>query len=283
MGAFIGLSFGTGLVLIGWWYIEPVRRRSQGRTNHLHVLLREAGLAQLRLRTFIAAIIATVAVVTVIVTVLSRVWQVGVVFGLLSSTLPFAYVQGRARRRAREHAELWPDAVDNLASAVRAGMSLTEALQQLADRGPVGLREPFAAFSRDIQSTGQFGASLDRLKNRLAEPIGDRVVEAIRIARDVGGGELGHMLRNLSSYLRQDLRTRGEVESRQSWTVNGARLAAAAPWLVLFFMSMQREAVATFSSGSGVVILVVGAIICVLAYRLMMRLGRLPSERRILA
>lgn len=283
MGAFIGLSFGTGLVLIGWWYIEPVRRRSQGRTNHLHVLLREAGLAQLRLRTFIAAIIATVAVVTVIVTVLSRVWQVGVVFGLLSSTLPFAYVQGRARRRAREHAELWPDAVDNLASAVRAGMSLTEALQQLADRGPVGLREPFAAFSRDIQSTGQFGASLDRLKNRLAEPIGDRVVEAIRIARDVGGGELGHMLRNLSSYLRQDLRTRGEVESRQSWTVNGARLAAAAPWLVLFFMSMQREAVATFSSGSGVVILVVGAIICVLAYRLMMRLGRLPSERRVLA
>ena len=42
--------------------------------------------------------------------------------------LPVAVVAGRARRRQREFAEVWPEAVDNLASAVRAGMSLPDAL-----------------------------------------------------------------------------------------------------------------------------------------------------------
>ena len=60
----------------------------------------------------------------------------------MAAVLPVAVLRGRALRRLREHAELWPDAVDNLASAVRAGLSLPEALMQLGERGPEGLREP---------------------------------------------------------------------------------------------------------------------------------------------
>lgn len=284
MGALLGLSFGAGLVLIGWWYIEPPPSRSRPpHRSWLRARLDEAGLARTRPAIFLGVSAAAAIAVTAIVTLISGVWVVGIVFGLLGCTLPMTYLRSRARQRAREHAELWPDAVDNLASAVRAGMSLTEALHQLSERGPEGLREPFAAFSRDFQSTGQFDAALDRLKTRLAEPIGDRVVEAIRIARDVGGGDLGRMLRTQASYLRQDLRTRGELESRQAWTVNGARLATAAPWAVLFFMSWQRDVVSRFASGTGAVIVVGGALVCVIAYRLMIRLGRLPTERRILA
>jgi tight adherence protein B len=91
------------------------------------------------------------------------------------------------------------------------------------------------------------------------------------------------MLRALSGFLREDLRTRGELESRQSWTVNGARLAVAAPWLVLLLMCLQGEVVGRFATGAGLVVLVVGAGLCAVAYRLMMWIGRLPTERRILA
>ncbi|MBK5217941.1 MAG: hypothetical protein JJE02_10190 [Propionibacteriales bacterium] len=91
------------------------------------------------------------------------------------------------------------------------------------------------------------------------------------------------MLRALSGFLRDDLRTRGELESRQSWTVNGARMAVAAPWLVLLLMSFERDVISRFSSGMGLVILGVGATTCVGAYRLMMWIGRMPMERRILA
>ncbi|MEO6604464.1 MAG: type II secretion system F family protein [Aeromicrobium sp.] len=213
----------------------------------------------------------------------SGVLAVGLVFGLMAAWLPIAVLRGRAARRLREHAALWPDVVDNLSSGVRAGLSLPEALMQLGERGPEGLREPFTQFGRDYQATGRFHESLDLLKARLADPVGDRVVEALRIAREVGGGDLGRMLRSLSGFLRDDLRTRGELESRQSWTVNGARLAVAAPWLVLLFMSFQGEVIERFATTTGLVVLGSGAAVCATAYRLMMWIGRLPVERRILA
>ena len=118
---------------------------------------------------------------------------------------------------------------------------------------------------------------------RLADPVGDRVVEGLRIAREVGGGELGSLLRNLSGFLREDARTRSELESRQAWTVNGARLAVAAPWLVLLMLCFQREVIARYASPAGVVVLAVGGGLCFVAYRAMVRIGRLPTERRVLS
>ena len=63
-----------------------------------------------------------------VVQVVSRTPPVALAFGLIGGYLPMALVSGRARRRQRELAEVWPEAVDNLASAVRAGMSLPDAL-----------------------------------------------------------------------------------------------------------------------------------------------------------
>lgn len=230
-------------------------------------------------------VLCLVAAVTVglFIQAVSRTWPVSVAFALLAGYLPIAVLGSRARRRQRELADVWPEAVDNLASAVRAGMSLPEALAQLSVRGPEPLRPAFAAFSVDYQVTGRFAESLDRLKDRLADPVGDRVVEGLRIAREVGGGELGRLLRSLSTYLRDDARTRSELESRQAWAVNGARLAVAAPWLVLLMLSFQREVITRYASPAGVVVLVLGGGCCLLAYRLMVRVGRLPQERRILS
>jgi len=65
-------------------------------------------------------------------------------------------------------------AVDNLASAVRAGMSLPEGLPALASRGPAPLRPAFAGFGAAYRASGRFGACLDALKDDLADPVGDR-------------------------------------------------------------------------------------------------------------
>src|SRR5690606_12247686 len=180
-------------------------------------------------------------------------------------------------------AQVWPEAVDNLSSAVRAGMSLPDGLISLATTGPEPLREAFAQFGIDYHVSGRFGESLDRLKERLADPVGDRMVEGLRVAREVGGGDLGRLLRNLSHYLREEARTRSELEARQAWTVNGARLAVSAPWVVLLIMSFQSDVITRYSSATGVLVLGVGAAACLGAYALMTRIGRLPVERRILA
>ncbi|EFQ82802.1 bacterial type II secretion system domain protein F [Aeromicrobium marinum DSM 15272] len=285
MGALIGLFFGWGLLLVAWaWTSPPPRRRATRPTGgRLAALLTRAGATGVPPRAVVGLCVALGSVVFVAVTAATGVPVIGLVFASMAAAAPVAVLRGRAARRLRDHAASWPDAVDNLASAVRAGMSLPEAVMQVGERGPEVLRADFVAFGRDYRATGRFEEALDLLKIRLADPVGDRVVESLRLARDVGGGDLGRMLRALSAYLRDDLRTRGELESRQSWTVNGARLAVAAPWLVLASMSLQPDVIARFGSPTGTLILVVGAATCLGAYRAMTWIGRLPTERRVLA
>jgi len=284
MGALVGLGAGIGLMLVWSAFFLPAGPRSGRRTpGRAAELLARAGLGQVSTTGFVLLCLSLGFVVAVAIQVVSRTPPVAVAFGLMGAWLPVGVVSSRARRRQREFAEVWPEAVDNLASAVRAGMSLPDALAALGARGPEPLREAFDEFALDYQVTGRFGESLDRLKARLADPVGDRVVEGLRIAREVGGGELGRLLRNLSGYLRDEARTRSEMESRQAWTINGARLAVASPWLVLLFMSFQSEVIHRYSSPGGVAVLVFGAVACLVSYRLMMRIGRLPTERRILS
>ncbi len=285
MGAVVGLGVGIGLMLVWSAFALPRLPRaatSGPRPGRLATLLARAGLGQVAVNGFVVLCLTCAASSGLVLQAVSRTPPVAVVFGIIGGYLPVAVVSGRARRRQREFAEVWPEAVDNLASGVRAGLSLPDALGALGTRGPEPLREPFAAFALDYQVSGRFGESLDRLKDRLSDPVGDRVVEGLRIAREVGGGELGRLLRNLSSYLRDEARTRSEMESRQSWTINGARLAVAAPWLVLLFMAFRPEVIGPYASTGGDFVLVLGAALCVIAYALMMRIGRLPTERRIL-
>lgn len=284
MGALVGLGVGVGLLLVWSAFCLPRREGPRTpRTSRTVELLARAGIAGVSTTSFwmlcgLCGLATFVAVLLV-----SSTPPVALAFGVIASYLPLAVVSGRARRRQREFAEVWPEAVDHLASAVRAGLSLPEALTGLGVRGPEPLRDAFVQFGLDYQVTGRFGDCLDRLKERLADPVGDRVVEGLRIAREVGGGDLGRLLRNLSGYLRDDSRTRSELESRQAVTVNGARLAVAAPWLVLLLLCFQKDVVQRYSSPGGVVLLALGAAACLVAYRLMMRIGRLPVERRILS
>ena len=284
MGAVLGLGLGLGLVLIWVSFTSPLpTSRSATRPGRTRELLDRAGLPGKTVGSVWGVCAITAFVAFVAIQVVSGTTTVSLTFAVLAGYLPLATLAGRAHRRRRELAEVWPEAVDNLASAVRAGLSLPEALTQLGHRGPEPLREAFVAFGVDYQVSGRFADCLDRLKQRLADPVGDRVVEALRIARDVGGGELGSLLRHLSGFLREDARTRSELESRQSWTVNGARLAVSAPWLVLFLLCFQREVINRYASPAGVVVLAGGAALCVVAYRLMVRIGRLPEERRVLS
>lgn len=283
MGLVVGLGVGIGLLLVWSAFAFPRRARSATRSRRLARLLGRAGVPGTSPGGVVAVCAACGLVAGAAIQAISGTVPVAMAFAGLCGYLPIAVLVGRARRRQRELAEVWPEAVDNLASAVRAGMSLPEALAQLSQRGPEPLRPPFAAFAVDYQVTGRFGDSLDRLKERLADPVGDRVVEGLRVAREVGGGELGRLLRSLSGYLREDARTRSELESRQAWTVNGARLAVAAPWLVLLMLCFQREVIVRYASPAGVIVLMVGASACLVAYRLMVRIGRLPEERRVLS
>lgn len=282
MGAIAGLLGGVGLLLI--WLActsDPPQWRSK-RSAQLADLLIQAGAGRTSPAMFVAGSAALGLVVGLAFLGVSRAWPVAAAFAVIFSGAPYLLVSSRARSRRTRLREIWPEAVDTLVSGVRAGMSLPEALANLGERGPEAVRPQFRAFAADYAATARFDHCLDRLKARFADPVADRIVEALRLAHEVGGTDLGSLLRALSRMLREDMRTRGELQARQSWTVNGAKVAVAAPWLVLALLSTRPQAATAYATSAGALVLAVGGVVSVIAYRLMLRLGRLPEEERTL-
>ena len=180
-------------------------------------------------------------------------------------------------------AELWPDVVDDLASAIRAGLSLPQAVIELCNSGPEQLRPAFQLCRDQYQATGDFNAGLNLIAENLEDPQADKFVASLQIAHEVGGADLGVLLRTLSEVMREELVLRGEIVARQSWTVNGAKLAVAAPWITALVLSTRDTAANVYTSASGIRMLAICAVISVLAYVAMMKIAELPTEKRLLA
>jgi len=283
MGALIGLLAGVGLLLI--WRSGSRAPQRAGRaawSGRRQELLTQAGISSVSSAQLLGLQLLAAAMAGVLVEVLTGTIAVAGCFALFSFLAPIAIVRRLRQQRQVALRELWPEAIDNLASAVRAGMSLPEGLAGLAEHGPAPLRPAFARFGAGYRASGRFAECLQSLKNELADPVGDRVCETLRVAREVGGTDLGTVLRTLSELLRVDARTRSELETRQGWTVNAARLAVAAPWMVLLLLGSQSSTLRTFDSSGGVLLLAIGGAVCLAAYRVMLRIGRLPEEPRVL-
>jgi len=285
-GVGIGLVLGIGLFCI-WWSFWPrpepsVAPRKAGLAIRLSDELAQAGYDAVTPGSLLGACVMAFALIFLLFAATTQVIPIALCFATMAAYAPILLVRMRARRRRAVMRDLWPDVVDNIGSAVRAGLALPEALSQLTIRGPEELRPAFAAFAEDYRATGKFQECLDRLKERLSDPVGDRLIESLRIAREVGGSDLGRLLRTLSAFLREDARTRAELETRQGWTINAARLAVAAPWIVLAMLSSRPDSLQAYSRPAGVLVLAIGGALSLVAYRLMVRVGRLPEEGRVL-
>ena len=280
----VGLLLGSGLVLAISPWLWPraaasvIRRRRplDGVRDRLH----QAGLGQVSAAVFVIVSVLFGVAVAAGVSSVVPVLAVAVVTGVVALAVPFAVVAARARTRRRARRAAWPDLVDHLVSSLRAGQPLAESIGSLATVGTPETREAFQLFEREVRASGAVAPALDALKARLADPVADRIVETLRMAREVGGTELPTVLRNLAASLRAELAVRSEAEARQSWVVSAARLGVAAPWIVLLLLSSRPEAASAYNSPLGLAVLGFGVIVTIVAYRLMVALGRLPEERR---
>lgn len=279
----LGLVGGVGVILVFSPWMWPRRSgsgRRRARGGGIRVRLVQAGLAGIPVAVFmiVSALIGVIAASVVLA--LTPVVALAVTAGLVGAVMPYLVVTGRARRRRRALRAAWPDLVDHIVAGVRAGQSLGSAVADLAAVGPPEFRPAFREFDRVLQATGALSVAFDYLKQRLADPVADRIIETLRMSRDVGGTELPTVLRNLAGYLRHEGAVRAEVEARQSWVLSAARLGVTAPWIVLVLLGSRPEAAVAYNSAAGLTLLGVGLAVSVVAYRLMIALGRLPEERR---
>lgn len=283
MTAAVALLAAAGALLVASPWLWP---RVPGAARHHPLLARwrdrlvQAGLERVGLGTVVTVSVVVALAVATLAHLFFGIVAITIACGVAALLAPAGIIGIRARRRRRAGRVVWPDVVDQLVSAVRSGLALPDALVTLADTGPQQTRAAFSLFRADYRATGSFSLCLDSLKARLADPVADRILETLRMSREVGGSELTTVLRNLSSYLRQESAIRSEVEARQSWIVNAARLGAAAPWIVLLLLASRPEAAIAYNSAAGITLIVGGFVVSVIAYRVMIAIGRLPEEPR---
>jgi tight adherence protein B len=231
-------------------------------------------------RSVAATMIAAGATAAAVAWLLTGLPVLALLGGAAAAAAPVGLLRARRTRLRRLRRQLWPDVCDLLIASIRVGLSLPDAVATLEESAPGTLRPAFAVFAQDVRATGRFESSLDRLKSTLADPIGDRIIETLRMARQVGGTELTAVLRALSASVRADAALRGEVEARQSWIRGAAVLGAVAPWVILGLLVMRPEGAEAYGTPEGMLVICVGAAVSTLAFRIMVRIGRLPEPRR---
>jgi tight adherence protein B len=200
----------------------------------------------------------------------------------LSSALPFLIGRGRNLKKQSEKEVAWPEAIDSLVSALQAGISISEALTQLAMHGPKVLRPSFAQIQSDLLSLGNFEQVLLKEKRRLDSAISDQVFETLIISKDFGGRDANNALRLLAEFVREDIAVAEEIRTKFGWIRNSALLATAAPWLLLILLSTQDSTVEIYSTPSGALVLSLGVVMTATAYIWMEKVGSLPAAPRAL-
>ncbi|MCR2763522.1 type II secretion system F family protein [Microbacterium sp. zg.B48] len=277
-----GAALAAGILLVVSPWVWPSRAvaPTPAAPGHLARLLESAGLPRVPPAGALVASAGSAAVLAAAAWLFTQVGALTLVAGVVGALAPFGWLRARRSRLLRSRRALWPDVCDLLIASVRSGMSLPDAVASLAESAPAPLRPPFAAFARDIAASGHFDSSAQLLKRALADPVGDRIVETLRMARQVGGTELTPVLRALAASVRADAALRAEVESRQSWIRGAAVLGVAAPWVILALLAMRPEGARAYSSPEGVILILAGAAVSFAAYRVMLRIGRLPEPRR---
>ena len=200
----------------------------------------------------------------------------------LSAALPFLIGRGRNLKKQREREVAWPEAIDSLVSALQAGISISEALTQLAIHGPKVLRPSFAQIQSDLLSLGNFEQVLLKEKRRLDSAISDQVFETLIISKDFGGRDANNALRLLAEFVREDIAVAEEIRTKFGWIRNSALLATAAPWLLLILLSTQDSTVEIYSTPSGALVLSLGVVMTATAYIWMEKVGSLPAAPRAL-
>jgi tight adherence protein B len=205
----------------------------------------------------------------------------GSAFSLLTMAFTFVVVNNRKGKYELEISASWPEVIDHVVSAIQSGMSLTEALTELSNRGPMVMRPAFTQFKKQVFEDGNFDQGIQTLAEHFKSHASDQIFQALLISKSLGGSELLSILRTLGNFLREDLALRNEIAVKQSWIKNSAHLSSAAPWLLLLLLAMQPSTVDAFSTVTGAGILFIGLFMTVLAYIWMTFLSRLPSVPRV--
>lgn len=304
----------AGLAFIGWRYLDReidfnFRRSnlehlraslkvhgSQSKRNQLSGKLEQRGqknlgkssksykegsVGKVRISEIFAIVLVSVSTF-LIALFLTSSKEISFSIALLSSAIPFIVSKKKFKNLERERERAWPEAIENIVSALQAGQSIAEAIKALTEHGPIQLR---AVFKR-IQDRTSNGISLENsilLEMEILEnAVADQTLNSLLLAKEYGGRDVTTTLRLLAAFLREQDEAIEEIETRFGWVRNSAFLGTIAPWLLLGLLSTQRNTVLAYATSAGKTVLSIGVIATGIAYIWMDRVSRLPAPIRLI-
>lgn len=207
--------------------------------------------------------------------------SLAVVVGVLA--LEYEFALGQASRRQKAIQESWPIVLESLESAAISGMSILESLRDLAESEQLMVSQDFDLCCREIDSGIGLDEALTRLKTVLSNSAADFTIELLKLTNQLGSSGYVAALRNQTNSLRLDSMLKAELDAKQGWVVGTAKLAVAAPWLIVGVLAFRPENASIYSSSMGTIILLLGLAASALALRIVYRIAKYSVARRVFA
>ncbi len=191
-----------------------------------------------------AANLAVMALGAIAVWALTGKWMLALPVFFALALLPRWLYAAMRKRRMHQFEEQLPDALMMLCGSLRAGASLSSAIQQLVAEAPAPLSQEFSLMLREQRLGVTLEQSLGNLGRRMPTDTTVLVVSAMRIASETGGG-LAETLDRTSNTIRSRLQMEGKIDALtaqgklQAWVVGGLPVV-----LMLILNKMEPDAMA---------------------------------------
>lgn len=232
---------------------------------------------------FWTTVVGVAALTYLVLVALTGLPIVSLVPAVVVASLPRAYFTRKRQARLTSVQEAWPDGLRDLLSSVRSGASLPSAIEDLAAFGPEPLRQAFQGFDVYSRSLGVV-AALEMVKDDIADPTTDRVIEVLILAYERGGTVVPEILEDLAEATMRDLWTLEQVRTEALEQKINARVVFVLPWLVLVAMTLRPGPFRDFySSSAGVLVVTIGGLLSLIGVVIASRLGAQPPEPRVFA
>ena len=206
--------------------------------------------------------------------------EISVAISLLITALPFILAKRKAEKLRVERDKAWPVVIDEIVASLQAGQSISESLTSLSATGPEQLHPTFLRINQGLRRGFDLEELLKREMVLLDSATADQTLTTLIFAKEFGGREVTATLRMLSTFLREEFKTREEIDTRFGWVRNSAVLGAVAPWLLLALLSTQKSTIEAYQSSAGILILSIGVTCTAIAFIWMERVSRIPSPAR---
>lgn len=197
---------------------------------------------------------------------LTQTIVVSIPLSIVAGSFPWIKSLSHERKKQKSIQDAWPEALDHINSAIKSGVSISEALSNLAERGPIVLSPLFKEYKCQVKSDGNLESALKNLCRSTQDPVFRRLTQTILLVRNVGGVQVGLVLRTFTEFLRNDLAAKREIEMRHGWISNTARIAASAPWLLLIFLTFQPQTRQAYNTLTGATVILCGSLLIFIAY-----------------